>query len=638
MVVYNFKKIRTVPPANDFIDITLSKTQRRTPTVIHSGYKIGRIRSFYMRKIKYTQENFCEKLDWILEDFPKLDDIHPFYADLCNVLYDRDHYKLALGQLNVAKNLIATISRDYVRLLKYGDTLYRCKQLKRAALGRMCTLVKKHKNSLSYLEEVRKHLSRLPSIDPNTRTLLITGYPNVGKSSFLNKITRADVDVQPYAFTTKSLFVGHFDYKYLRYQVIDTPGILDKPLEDRNTIEMQAITALAHLQCCVLYFFDLSEQCGFSLEQQMSLFENISPLFSNKPLVMVVNKIDIMKLEELGEEHRTKLQALSAKTGAPIIEMSTHHDLGITTVKREACEKLITLRVQKKLNSKKLGDIMNRITVVKPKSRDGKERPASIPDSVVAALKNKKQGKLKQGGTKKTEKDIMWENGGPGVYSADYKKQYRLDDAEKYDIIPEIMDGKNISDFIDPDIMRKLEELEKEEDALLGQIDGTIEEEDSDLDENEKVLVQSVRTKKIMLRNASRAEKGKNRTSIARKHSSKRRNLQEFRGAMERNGYSTGKLSIKRGAKKGDARKRHRDDMDVEDGAGGKKRRTASKKTSMKELGLKNKEHVKLARKKMKRKQRLFIGSGGEADRRIQEKLPKHIYQGKSGLGKSRSR
>jgi hypothetical protein len=139
-------------------------------------------------------------------------------------------------------------------------------------------------------------LSRLPSIDPNTRTLLVTGFPNVGKSSFVNKITRAEVEVQPYAFTTKSLFVGHTDYQYLRWQVrdqpmsrsrrpplvsplprppvfmslrsppfsllqvIDTPGILDSPLEERNTIEMQAITALAHLRACVLYVCDLSEQ------------------------------------------------------------------------------------------------------------------------------------------------------------------------------------------------------------------------------------------------------------------------------------------------------------------------------------------------------------------------------------------
>jgi len=54
------------------------------------------------------------------------------------------------------------------------------------------------------------------------------------------EVTRADVDVQPYAFTTKSLFVGHMDHKYLRWQVIDTPGLLDRPLEERNTIEMQA--------------------------------------------------------------------------------------------------------------------------------------------------------------------------------------------------------------------------------------------------------------------------------------------------------------------------------------------------------------------------------------------------------------
>lgn len=49
------------------------------------------------------------------------------------------------------------------------------------------------------------------------------GFPNVGKSSFVNKITRADVEVQPYAFTTKSLFVGHTDYKYLRWQVVSAP-------------------------------------------------------------------------------------------------------------------------------------------------------------------------------------------------------------------------------------------------------------------------------------------------------------------------------------------------------------------------------------------------------------------------------
>lgn len=112
---------------------------------------------------------------------------------------------------------VYSVAKDYVRLMKYGDSLYRCKQLKRAALGRMCTILKRQKQSLEYLEQgthndllyhinfhmwrtslvinifvlavlVRQHLSRLPTIDPNTRTLLLCGYPNVGKSSFINKV------------------------------------------------------------------------------------------------------------------------------------------------------------------------------------------------------------------------------------------------------------------------------------------------------------------------------------------------------------------------------------------------------------------------------------------------------------------
>jgi nucleolar GTP-binding protein len=196
MPVYNFKKIAPVPTNKDFVDIVLTRTQRKTPTVVHAGYQISRIREFYMRKVKFTQATFHEKLSAIVDEFPKLDDIHPFYADLINVLYDRDHYKLALGQVNVARQLIDNVAKDYNKLLKYGDSLFRCKQLKRAALGRMCTVMRKQGPTLAYLEEVRKHLARLPSIDPSTRTLLVTGYPNVGKSSFMNKLTRADVEVQ----------------------------------------------------------------------------------------------------------------------------------------------------------------------------------------------------------------------------------------------------------------------------------------------------------------------------------------------------------------------------------------------------------------------------------------------------------
>lgn len=40
-------------------------------------------------------------------------------------------------------------------------------------------------------------------------------------------------------------------------------------------------------------------------------------------------------------------------------------------------------------------------------------------------------------------------------------------DDEKYDAIPEIWQGHNVADFIDPEIMEKLDKLEAEEDKLM---------------------------------------------------------------------------------------------------------------------------------------------------------------------------
>jgi nucleolar GTP-binding protein len=676
MVVYNFKEIRAVSSAEAFVDIVLSKTQRKTPTVVHPGYKISRIRAFYMRKVKFTQENFNEKITWILEDFPRLDDIHPFYADLCNVLYDRDHYKLALGQLNVAKNLLANISKDYVGLLKYGDSLYRCKQLKRAALGRMCTLMKKQKSSLAYLEEVRKHLSRLPSIDPNTRTLLVTGYPNVGKSSFVNKVTRADVEVQPYAFTTKSLFVGHLDYKYLRWQVLDTPGILDKPLEDRNTIEMQAITALAHLQCAVLYFMDLSETCGWNLEEQAKLFDNIRPLFANKPLVIVANKTDLVAWDDLETEKREMIEELAKTSGATLLQMSSVAEEGIAEVKQRACDLLLSRRVEIKLKSKKLTGVLDRIQVTVPKPRDARPRDNSVPESVLARREARRNGtsamdedsdddvdmageSKKTTGRRRTERDLMWENGGPGVYSADFTKQYLLKNPEqRHDTIPEIMDGKNIADFVDPDIERKLAELEKEEDELLAraELEAGQSDEDSELDEEEVELVEKIRDKRGKLVRSHRAERNRNYPIMPRK--GRLRTIGGVKKTLEAAGYDAANVApeVSRGRK----RNRSQGPQDGQDHAGDSRGFSSHPRTSKSRAASRDRSESRARRsvsvvpgegfadvkmkiraaKMMKLSQgriNLF-GKAGEADRHIAETMPKYLYVGKRGAGKTNRR
>lgn len=672
MVQYNFKKITVVPNGKDIVDIILSRTQRQTPTVVHKGYSIARLRQFYMRKVKYTQQNFYEKLSTIIDEFPRLDDIHPFYGDLLHVLYNKDHYKLALGQINTARNLISKICKDYVKLLKYGDSLYRCKSLKVAALGRMCTVVKRIGPSLAYLEQIRQHMARLPSIDPNTRTILICGYPNVGKSSFMNKITRADVDVQPYAFTTKSLFVGHTDYKYLRYQVIDTPGILDRPFEDRNIIEMCSITALAHLRSAVLFFLDISGSCGYSIAQQAALFHSIKSLFMNKPLIIVCNKTDLQPLDGISEEDKKlvmemKAEAMKTVMGqggevgddeGVLLTMSTLNEEGVAAVKNAACERLLNQRVELKMKTKKINDCLNRFHVAIPKLRDQKERPPCIPQAVLEA-------KAKQAAEerRKTEKDLEDENGGAGVYSASLKKNYILAKEDwKEDVMPEILDGHNVYDFVDPDILLRLEELEREEGLREEEEeDDDFEMDGKELTPEEKEALAEIRKKKSLLIQQHRIKKStaESRPTVPRRFDKDKKFTTKRMGRQLSALGLDPSMAIDRARSMSRGRKRERsvdrgdkdnvDAMDMDMDQPNKKLRlrsmsrprSRSRSRPPSEVapgeGFKDSAQkvkaIKLGKKSVKKRNK--DARRGEADRVIPTLKPKHLFSGKRSIGKT---
>uniref|UniRef100_G1T7Z2 Nucleolar GTP-binding protein 1 n=1 Tax=Oryctolagus cuniculus TaxID=9986 RepID=G1T7Z2_RABIT len=629
MAHYNFKKITVVPSAKDFIDLTLSKTQRKTPTVIHKHYQIHRIRHFYMRKVKFTQQNYHDRLSQILTDFPKLDDIHPFYADLMNILYDKDHYKLALGQINIAKNLVDNVAKDYVRLMKYGDSLYRCKQLKRAALGRMCTIIKRQRQSLEYLEQVRQHLSRLPTIDPNTRTLLLCGYPNVGKSSFINKVTRADVDVQPYAFTTKSLFVGHMDYKYLRWQVVDTPGILDHPLEDRNTIEMQAITALAHLRAAVLYVMDLSEQCGHGLKEQVELFQNIRPLFINKPLIVVANKCDVKRIAELSEDDQKIFVDLQAE-GFPVIETSTLTEEGVIKVKTEACDRLLAHRVEIKMKGNKVNEVLNRLHLAVPNKRDDKERPPFIPEGVVA---RKRRMEIVEPKKKRYLKILKTIN-----INLFLTLEYwdLMNSSEKYDKIPEIWEGHNIADYIDPAIMKKLEELEKEEElrTAAGEYDSDSESEDEEMVEIRQLAKQIREKKKLKILESKEKNTQGPRMPRTAKKVQKTDLENEMRSlGVDMDNKDNAHYAVQARRSRSVTRKRKREESVPPSSV---VRSRSCSRTPRDVSGLRDVKMVKKAKTMMKNAQKKMnrLGKKGESDRHVFDMKPKHLLSGKRKAGK----
>ncbi|KAG8531694.1 Nucleolar GTP-binding protein 1 [Bacidia gigantensis] len=644
-----WKDIAPVPSNQEFLDVVLSRTQRRLPTQIRPGFKISRIRGFYTRKVKFTQETFSEKLGAILEGFPRLQDIHPFHKDLLNTLYDADHFKIALGQLSTAKHLIETVSRDYVRLLKYAPSLYQCKQLKRAALGRMATICRRLKDPLVYLEQVRQHLGRLPSIDPNTRTLLICGYPNVGKSSFLRSITRADVDVQPYAFTTKSLFVGHFDYKYLRFQAIDTPGILDHRLEEMNTIEMQSITAIAHLRSAILYFMDLSEQCGYTVASQIQLFQSIKPLFANKLVLIVVNKIDLCKPEDLDAETKAQLDGILQSGSVELLQLSCTTTEGITEVKNAACERLIADRVAQKLkagtNSSgtvggRLGNVLNRIHVAQPLG--GIVREPFIPEAIRNMRKFSKDDPFRP----RLAREIEEENGGAGVFNVNLRQDYKLDNDDwKEDRVPEFLNGRNIADFIDADIESKLEALEAEEEDLQAK---GFYNSDEDLEDAHTIDIRMraevIRKKQDEIREEAKMRKSlKNRALIPRAKLPKKLSVME--DSLDRLGYDTTAVTararsqsrgrtLQRAESEGDAM-----DVDIPES----KQRAARAKSMVRSQSNRREDGVKtvVAREKAERLMKLGqqrmnrAARQGEADRHTTSAKPKHLFTGKRGMGKT---
>lgn len=505
----------------------------------------------------------------------------------------------------------------------------------------MATICKRLKDPLVYLEQVRQHLGRLPAIDPNTRTLVICGYPNVGKSSFLKGISRADVDVQPYAFTTKSLFVGHFDYKMLRFQAIDTPGILDHPLEEMNTIEHQSICAIAHLRAAVLYFMDLSEQCGYSVSAQVSLFNSIKPLFANKLVFVVINKIDVTRPEDLDPASQELIQGMLKTGEVELLQLSCTTTEGLMDVRNQACDRLLASRNAEKLkagtNSSgepngRLGDLLRRIHVAQPMG--GVTRETFIPE----AVKNRKKYDVDDPERIRLERDIEEEEGGAGVYNFNMRKNYILENPEwKEDRIPEVFDGKNVYDFIDPDIEAKLAALEEEEEKL--EADGFYESDDDVEDAEEadiRYKAELIREKRQLIRNEAKMRKSlKNRAVIPR--SAKAVKMSQMGSHLESLGYDTTAVASRaRSQSRGRSLARARseggdgDAMDVDTPKAALARamsRGRSQSTNRRTDGVtddtardKAEKLAKLSQKKMNR-----MARQGEADRHQTGSLIKHL-------------
>jgi nucleolar GTP-binding protein len=230
-----------------------------------------------------------DRLVLIMQSFPELNELAPFYRDIVDIMWGVDRIKKSLGSVGWA----ARWARNHGPGLAYqarkseDPTIIR-----KRAVARLSSVVHQVDDDLRFLNEVRNVLRKLPHVEDEF-TVVVVGYPNVGKSSFIRLVSSATPEVASYPFTTKGIIVGHRFAGPDRMQFIDTPGLLDRPPEDRNQIERQAMTAMINLADVILCLLDASEHCGYPIEEQVRLLHEIEGMVS-VPVVVAVNKSDLV--------------------------------------------------------------------------------------------------------------------------------------------------------------------------------------------------------------------------------------------------------------------------------------------------------------------------------------------------------
>lgn len=261
------------------------------------------------------------------------------------------------------------------------------------------------------------------------------------------------------------------------------------------------------------------------------------------------------------------------------------------------------------------------------------ERKPFIPPKLIER-RQKGLKAIKDG--EKSERELEMELGDD--YILDLKKRYDIPDEEKYDIPPEIWQGQNVADYIDPHIMQQLEKLEKEEEKRAEEGFYSLSSDEDEEVEDVRLLAREIRERKALMKAEARLDHTvKPRLTRAQTARKRDRSVSGLRSSMSTLGVdldSEGEAHYDREAIRSATREAKRPKLTEP------ARDRSVSEFSRSESCMRDPKMIEKARHLKKKVQatKRTLAKKGEGDRTIPNLRPKHLLSGKRKLGKTSRR
>ncbi len=288
----NFQDLSKIESAKGYLDMAFVAGRKKASEMRAAklqGSRLTKSRRIETDRVKVMGKVASSNLAGIVERFPRLDDLPQFYNQLVRLTLEYDKVKVALSHVRWTSDKIKELAHLTERRIVSCVEVARVNKFRREFSGRLSSLLGGIKKDLEVLEEARKVMKRYPTIKTGLKTVAIAGFPNVGKTTLLSKLTGSTPDIKPYAFTTKGLNVGYRKEGHHRVQYVDTPGTLNR-FDRMNAIEKIAHLAIKLVAEKVIYVFDPTEP--YPLDQQLKLYKKTLEL--GKPVACYVSKSDVV--------------------------------------------------------------------------------------------------------------------------------------------------------------------------------------------------------------------------------------------------------------------------------------------------------------------------------------------------------